>query len=866
MRNPSAARYPSTVAAVPSLLALLALLVPLSPGAAAPAAAPASARTESDDTTDAVYRTPAQVLVDMVDAPPTPGFVLSPKHDLAVILGQPNLDPVEELSRRELRLGGLRIDPATHGPSRFRYLTSLTLIAIDDGRETPIEGLPAEPRVGSVELSPDGEWISFTHTADDRIELWAAEVATARARRLGDARLNLAARHRPAWLPGSRALVVPVVPAERGPEPEEVTVPGGPVIQESSGRKAPARTYQDLLEDAHDEALFDHYLTARLARVGVDGTVTPLGEPGVLWSFDPSPDGRFLLAEWLHRPYSYLVPAYRFPKRVEVLGADGERVREVVDLPLHDAVPIAFGSVPPGPREHAWRDDAPATLTWAEALDGGDAGAEADERDRLFLLPAPFDGEPVSLATLELRFDGVEWGEDDLALVSEWWWPTRRQRTWRVRPGAPEAAPEKVFDFSWEDRYNDPGAPLTTRDENGREVLRIGGGEGGETLYLVGDGASPEGDRPFLDALDLSAGGAGETERLFRSEAPYYERPVDLLDAGGAAEATTLLTHRESVEEPLDLFVRDLAGGDRALRRLTDFPHPTPDLLGVHKELIRYPREDGVELTATLYLPPGHDPEEDGPLPLLVWAYPTEYKSADAASQVTDSPHRFVRVGWYSPLVFLARGYAVLDDPGMPIIGEGEVEPNDSYVEQLVSSARAAVDEMVRRGVTEPGKIAIGGHSYGAFMTANLLAHSDLFAAGIARSGAYNRTLTPFGFQAEERTVWDAPEVYVRMSPFMHAEKVDEPILLIHGDSDNNSGTFPMQSERFYSALKGLGGTARLVMLPLESHGYRGRESVLHMLWEMDRWLESHVKNGGGEASPDDSPAPAAAAEAASSP
>ncbi|HEX6201157.1 MAG TPA: prolyl oligopeptidase family serine peptidase, partial [Thermoanaerobaculia bacterium] len=358
---------------------------------------------------------------------------------------------------------------------------------------------------------------------------------------------------------------------------------------------------------------------------------------------------------------------------------------------------------------------------------------------------------------------------------------------------------------------------------------------------------SPEGDRPFLDALDLATGG---TERLFHSEAPYYEWPQGLLGPTGPGgdPAARVLTRRESVEEPPDYFVREpAAGGDGAAaasgepRRLTSFPHPTPQLLGVHKELIRYTRDDGVELTATLYLPPGHTPE-DGPLPMLVWAYPQEFKSADAASQVTDSPYRFVRVGWYSPLLFLARGYAVLDDPGMPIVGEGEAEPNDRYVEQLVASARAAVDEVVRRGVADRERIAVGGHSYGAFMTANLLAHSDLFAAGIARSGAYNRTLTPFGFQAEERTVWQAPEVYVAMSPFMHAQAVDEPILLIHGDADNNSGTFPMQSERFYSAVKGLGGTARLVMLPLESHGYRARESVLHVLWEMDRWLETYLK------------------------
>lgn len=811
-------------------------------------------------TTEAVYRTPDPVLTAMADAPPTPDVRLSPRHDRLLVLERPSLPPIEELARRELRLAGFRIDPQTHGPSRDSYYTGMSLLPVAGGEPTPLSGLPADPRIDEPVFSPDGAWIAFTHTATDRIELWVAEVASGRARRLSEAPVSLVAREYPRWLPDSSGLVVALVPDGLGPEPGKPTVPTGPVIQETAGRKAPARTYQDLLENAYDEALFEYYFTARLARVGLDGSVRPLGEPGVLWSFDPSPDGRFLLVQWFHRPFSYLVPAYRFPRTVEVWDADGSRVRRLADLPLHDAVPIAFGSVPTGPREHQWRSDAPATVVWAEALDGGDAAAEAEVRDRLFFLGAPFDGDGEPLVTLPLRFGGVDWASDELALVHEWWWPTRRRRAWRVRPGQPAAEPELVFDYSWEDRYHDPGAPLTAPDARGRDLLVTG--DGGGTIYLVGDGASPEGDRPFLDAFDLAT---RASERLFRSEAPYYERPMALLDTPAEGAAADLLTRRETIEEPPNFFVRSLGpeaaeGATGAPRQLTDFPHPTPQLLGVYKELIRYRRADGVELTATLYLPPGKTPE-DGPFPMLMWAYPQEFKSADAASQVTDSPYRFVRVRWASPLLFLARGYAVLDDPSMPIVGEGDEEPNDTYVEQLVASARAAVDEVVRRGVAERGRIAIGGHSYGAFMTANLLAHSDLFAAGIARSGAYNRTLTPFGFQAEERTVWEAPEVYVAMSPFMHAQDVNEPLLMIHGTLDNNSGTFPIQSERFYSALKGLGGTTRLVMLPLESHGYRARESVLHMLWEMDRWLGIYVAGAAPE-----EPAMAGGADAPASP
>jgi dipeptidyl aminopeptidase/acylaminoacyl peptidase len=552
----------------------------------------------------------------------------------------------------------------------------------------------------------------------------------------------------------------------------------------------------------------------------------------------PSPNGDYILTEAAHRPFSYLVPAYRFPKRIAVLDAQsGDLVKEIADLPLAEDVPVAFGSVRKGVRSAEWRADAPATLAWTEALDEGDAGQEADERDRLYTLEAPFDGEPTSLATLPLRYGGVTWGDDDLALVSEYWFATRKTRTYAVAPGDPgssEAAEPKVlFDYSYENRYDDPGSPLTEPTGNGTRVLKMS--ERGD-LFLTGSGASPEGDRPFLRIFDPES---GETEELFRSEAPFYESPVDLLDA----DERILLTRRETATERPNYFRRNLRTGEAT--QLTDFAHPYPALADVQKKLITYERADGVQLTATLYLPADYDAEEDGPLPGLLWAYPQEYKSADAAGQVSGSPHAFKWLSYWGAVPYVTQGYAVLDDASMPIIGEGKEEPNDTFREQLVAGARAAIEEGARRGVLDPDRVGVGGHSYGAFMVANLLAHSDLFEAGIARSGAYNRSLTPFGFQREERTFWEAPEVYFSMSPFMHVDDVDDPLLLIHGQEDNNSGTYPMQSERYYNALKGLGKTTRLVMLPEESHGYRARESVLHMLWEMNRWLDTYVKNGG---------------------
>jgi dipeptidyl aminopeptidase/acylaminoacyl peptidase len=787
------------------------------------------------------YQMPPKSIADIVDAPMTPSTFLSPDRGWMIVAERPGLPTIEEISQPELRLAGVRINPRTNGPSRGWTYNGLQTLKVESGKLTEVTGLPENPRITDIDWSPDSKYAAFLNTANDRVQLWVLDAENAAARQLLDVPVNGAYGSEFAWFSDSRTLIVKTIPANRGERPGEVTVPSGPNIQENVGRVAPARTYQDLLASPHDEKLFEYYVTAQLMRVSLEGEATPIGKAGIIRSMEPSPDGQMILVETIHRPFSYTVPAYRFPQLVEVWDRDGNAVYQVADLPLAEEVPIAFGSVPTGPRSFGWRADADATLYWAEAQDAGDAAKEAEARDKVYLLEAPFNSKPTELITLaSVRFGGVTWGSDDLAWVSGWWWPNRNEQAWWVKPGEPDAEPKKLIDRSWEDRYNDPGSPVTTSSKYGTRVLLTS--DDGNAIYMDGGGSSPEGDRPFLDKFYLET---GETERLFRSEAPYYEDPITFIDANEGL----IVTRRESVTEPPNYYVRTLDDG--SLRQLTEFPHPTPQLKDVSKELVKYERADGVQLTGTLYLPPGYDPESDGPLPMVMWAYPQEFKSADAAGQVTDSPYRFIRIGWWSPLMFLAHGYAVFDDPSMPIIGEEDEEPNDTFIEQLVSSAQAAVDEVVNRGVAERDKIAIAGHSYGAFMTANLLSHSDLFRAGIARSGAYNRTLTPFGFQSEERSLWEAPDVYFTMSPFMHADKMNEPLLLIHGEADNNSGTYPLQSERYYAALKGHGATVRLVMLPAESHGYRARESVMHTWYEMTQWLDTYVKEAGPRADVD---------------
>ena len=800
-------------------LAVLAIVFAVSLGA------------QEKSTTETLYRMPPKQIAEIVDAPPTPAVSLGPNGDWMLLMARPSLPSIDELAQPELRLAGLRIKPGTNGRSRRGYYVSLTLRRIDDLTEKPITRIPDSGRIGNVQWSPDGKTVAFTVTLADHIELWAADLQSARAKRLTRRALNGAYGSAYSWLSDSETLVCKLVPRRRGTPPVASTVPAGPVIQENLGGRAPARTYQDLLKNAHDEALLEYYLQAEVALVPLNGREKVIGREGLVGSMQPSPSGQYLLVETIKRPFSYLVPIGRFPRQIDVWDPKGRVVHTVAHIPLAEEIPLGRDAVRSGPRSVSWRSDSPATLVWTEARDGGDPKAHADVRDELFMHEFPFDDPPVSIVKLAQRFGGVMWGNNDLALVTDRWWKTRNWRALLINPGMPEAPSRVLFDHSWEDRYNDPGTPMMRRTNEGTYVLRIGA-DGG-SLYMRGDGASPEGDRPFLDSYNLET---GVTERLWRSEAPYYERLVDFVDE----THMLIMTIRESPSEPPNYFVRDLVKDK--IRTITEFPHPYPQLIGVQKELIRYDRDDGVTLTATLYLPAGYT-QEEGPLPTLMWAYPREFKSALAAGQVRDSPYRFARIYWGSPLFFLTQNYAVLNNPGMPIIGEGEEEPNDTYVQQLVSSAKAAIEELERRGVGDPGKVAIGGHSYGAFMTANLLAHSDLFSAGIARSGAYNRSLTPFGFQAEERTFWQASDTYFAMSPFMHVEKIKEPILLIHGEADNNSGTFPIQSKRLYQALKGLGGTARLVMLPHESHGYRSRESVMHMLWEMTDWLDTHVKN-----------------------
>ena len=794
--------------------------------------------------TNLKYQQPPKAIVELMDVLPPPTIRLSPAANgqarWMLIEQLSGLPSIADLAQPEFRLAGRRFNPRTNGPSRGRYITSLKIQALPNGKEVAISGLPASAKVNWAEWSPDARKVFFVNASDSKedagLSLWIVDVATAQAHRLPGIALNGMFGEPCEWLGDSQRLVCKTISSDRGPAPMRSEIPTGPIVQENLGRLTPGRTYEDLLKNPEDEMIFDYYATSQLVLVSLDGGAKAIGKPGIVTDASPSPDGNYVLVSERHHPYTYLLPFETFPERVSVIDLkDNAKGKVLTDKPLEDNVPSVTDAVPTGPRDYDWRSDVPATIVWVEAGDGGDPRKEAAVRDTVFLLDAPFEGTPRKLVELPIRYQGVAWANDRLALIQERRWKDRKRLILAVSPGAP-ASPVKLYEGSFEDRYHDPGEPLEEINSTGKPVLQTT--PNGSGIYFRSQGASPEGDKPFLSLMSATN---GETKQLWQSAAPFYEIPFAVLDAS----SQTILIRRESQEKNPNFYLLKIGGSSP--EQLTFFPNPYGEAQLAKKQVLHYKRSDGVELSANLYLPVGYKPQ-DGPLPTLMEAYPTEYKTKAAAGQVTGSPYQFTFLSWGSPVPFVTQGYAVLENATIPIVGEGTAEPNDTYVEQLVASAKAAIDEGVRLGVVDRNRVAVMGHSYGAFMTANLLAHSDLFKAGIARSGAYNRTLTPFGFQNEDRTYWQTPETYFKMSPFSYADKIKTPLLMIHGEADDNSGTFPVQSERFFSALKGHGATVRFVLLPLEAHGYAGRESILHMFWEMNNWLNTYVKNPGSAA------------------
>lgn len=777
------------------------------------------------------FKTPPKQLADLVDAPRQPSVRISADKQWVAILARPGAKSIEELAQPEEKLAGLRINASIFAPSRSSGYTGIALKKVDGDEQVAIKDLPAG-KIMSVNFSPNSQYLAFIVENKQGLTLWKYNLKTKKTKQVSKHTINASlggTQYR--WKRDSTGFYTRLTIAKASDKPQASKAKIQPVIQTTSGTKAAVRTYSNLLKTPYDEALFEFLTRSQLAEISLAGRINKLGKAAMVKDFTLSPDGQYLLVSQVKKPFSYLVPARRFPEETQVWSVKGKLVTQVADLASGENIPKGFDSVREGRRNINWRSDVAATLVWAEAQDGGSMQTDVEHHDYVYTWTAPFKNDPKLFQKIERRFDDITWGNKNFAMISDWRFSDRQTRQWKFNPSQPNVKKTLFQERSYNDRYNDPGRFIKERNQFGINVIKTL--DNNNSVYLTGTGASAEGNIPFLNQYDFSA---KKKINVWKSTAPYYERIVLVLNE----QATKVMTLRESTTEQPNFFVRDLS--KNTLTQFTDFPHPTPAFVGVSKEKLKYKRKDGVELSGTLYLPADYD-KSQGPLPTLIWAYPREYKDKKVAGQVSDSPYEFVRVSYWGPMPHLAQGFAVFSGAKMPIVGFDGTLPNDTFREQLVSSAQAAVDVLVAKGVTDKDRIAIAGHSYGAFMVANLLAHSDLFKAGIARSGAYNRTLTPFGFQGEERSFWEGQSTYASMSPFFHAEKINEPMLMIHGKEDPNSGTFPMQSERMFAALKGLGGNARLVMLPHEQHGYRARESLLHMLWEQHQWLDKYVKN-----------------------
>ncbi|WP_336127174.1 prolyl oligopeptidase family serine peptidase [Mesoflavibacter sp. CH_XMU1422-2] len=774
------------------------------------------------------YQKPSKEILELADADLAPGVQIDSKGEHMVLLYRNQYKSIEELSETELRLAGLRINPVTNIGSRTNYYTNLKVKQVKDKEAKQVKGLPDNARLSNFSWSPDESLIACLNTTPKGVEVWIVNIKNANAYKISNANVNANMRSTINWFKDNKHLLVKMLPNDRKELINSATaVPSGPTVSVSDGAKAQNRTYQDLLKTPNDEFNFEQLARSEIKKLSINGEITDFLDADMYRGISFSPDGNYIMVTKIKRPFSYLVTYSRFPSESNIYDLNGNFLKTVNNVPLDEVRPKGFMATRTGKRSMQWRSDKPATIVWAEALDKGDPEVKVDYRDVVYQLDAPFNGQPKEILKTKQRFSGIRWGNDNIAIAFDYWWNTRNLKTYLFNPTTAEA--KIISDRNYQDVYSDPGDFVSSKNKYGSYTLTING----DNLYLMGDGYSKEGQFPFIDEYNIKT---GKTKRLYKSK---YTDKLESLNFAIDMKKGDILVRIESKTDYPNYYIRNIK--KNKLTAITDFDNPFKSLESVDKRVINYKRNDGLDLEGTLYLP--LDYKEGEKYPMILWAYPREYKDKASASQSTANPNEFVYPYWGSPIYWVTKGYVVLDDAAFPIVGEGNQEPNDTFITQLVANAKAAIDAVDNLGYIDPNKVAVGGHSYGAFMTANLLSHSNLFAAGIARSGAYNRTLTPFGFQSEERSYWEAPEIYNTMSPFMNADKMKTPLLLIHGVADNNSGTYPLQSERYFNALKGLGAPVRLVMLPKESHGYRAKESIMHMLWEQDQWLEKHVKN-----------------------
>ena len=778
------------------------------------------------------YQKPPKTIMDLANYERAPSVSMDTKKEFMLLSYRNTYKSLDDLNQEEMRLGGLRINPITNISSTVTYVNNLKIRKVAGKLEMQVVGLPQNPKITNISWSPNDEKIAFSHTNATGVELWIIDVATANATKLTEAKLNSNLGNPFTWYSDSEHILMKMLPQNRATLLDtKKDLPAGPIISNADGKKSQNRTYQDLLKNKTDETNFENLVTSELYKIDLKGQATLYKSADLFASQSFSPDGKLVMLTTIQKPFSYIVPLDRFPSKSVIYDLNGNEVKIVNEVALNEIIPKGFMAVRKGKRNMSWRLDQPATLYFVEALDEGNPSNVVPFRDEISLWKAPFTENPIALTKTIQRFNGIIWGNETTAILSEQWYDTRNEKTFLINPKNATGSQKLLFDRNTQDIYSDPGSFETKKNEYNRYVLAIEN----NNAFLIGDGYTKDGQFPFIAEYNLKT---LQAKRLYTST--YKDKKEDILSVEDFKKGEVLVMMQSKNEYP-NYFFRNIK--NKKITPITTFKNPFESIKEVYKEVIKYQRKDGVALSGTLYLPANYDKTKKEKLPLLIWAYPAEYKDKNSAGQINQNPNDFTAPYYGSFVYWVTRGYAVLDDAAFPIIGEGTTEPNDNFISQLVDNAAAAIDAVDKLGYINRKKVAVGGHSYGAFMTANLLTHSDLFACGIARSGAYNRTLTPFGFQSEQRNYWEATDVYNKMSPFMNAEKMKTPLLLVHGEADNNPGTFTLQTERYFQALKGLGAPVRMVILPKEAHSYVAKDNILHLLWEQDQFLEKHLKN-----------------------
>lgn len=776
------------------------------------------------------YQVPPKVIADLLLAPPTPGISVNSTAKYMLVMERNSYPTVEELGQPELKIAGLRINPLNASLTRQTYINRLVIKQLGSGKNIVIKGLPTSVSALNPVWNHAENKIAFFNVTANSVDVYLIDITAQICKKINKAAANLVLGNTLIWLDDATVMYKTNVndPANVAKKP---ITPKGPTIQENFGKVAPSVTYQDLIKNPFDEYLFEYFTTVQLVKNN-NGVETKIGKPTILSNVSISPNKQYFLTRNLNKPFSYLVPSYGFAATLEITDNKGNLVHNLASLPSAENTPSGYDNVQNIARGFDWRNDVPATIVYAMPLDSGLIKKKVPFHDAVYALEAPFKGSPKELFKTENRYSRTSWGNDQVALVSE---QLRSKQKYRVSLfNSKSNTINTLYEGNSTDSYNNPGNPVTEKNSFGEDVIAVL--KDGQTIMFNNTtGASAKGDLPYLAKFNLQT---KNKEILWRCAEDCFEYVADVLDINNLK----VITRRETEKEVPNYYIKSGFSLDQS-QQITNFANPYSGMEGVTKQKIKYKRKDGIDLTGDLYLPKGYDKEKDGPLPSLIWAYPREFTNAADASQIRGNQHKFTMLSWGSPVFYVTQGYAILDNAEMPIVATSpDKKPNDDFVNQLALNAEAAIDKLVEMGVGDRKRMAVGGHSYGAFMTANLLAHSNLFKTGIARSGAYNRTLTPFGFQNEERTFWQAPQLYLEMSPFAFADKIKAPILMTHGEMDDNTGTYPINSERLYAAIKGHGGTARFVYLPYEAHGYKGKENVLHLLYEQGRWLDKYLK------------------------